>query len=318
MDAKGANKMNYYVGIDIGGTDIKYGLVNEKAEMIKKGKMQTKKNGEEIIQQITSIVDEFSKEKEISSVGISVPGIVEKNGFLKTAGSIKDFYGMNLVEKLEKALPIPVHVENDVNCVALAEKWNGRGKDLTYFICVAVGTGIGGAIVIKNDIVRGSHFMAGEFGFLLVDQIKNHQTRPATFSLKASVKTGLVDGYVTLVDKEDNDSQSINGEIVFQKAEAGDVKALQALDSFYNYLSIGLFNLAVALDPEKILIGGAISNNKKFITQLNQKIQQIKEGHEDLKELMLPEIVPCFYNNDAGIIGAVYHSINTKKEKEDV
>lgn len=306
--------MDKFIGIDIGGTNIKYGLLDEKGNILHKDKIKTSPEGSEIIRNIKNIVESYKEAHEISAVGISVPGVVEESGFLTTGGAIFDFYGVHLKDILEKELGVHVAVENDANSAALAEKWLGAGRDYKNYFTAVVGTGIGGAIIINNDIYRGAHATAGEFGFMINTPILNGDTRLASLSLTGSVQSGLVQRYLDETDQETL-QQDLDGEAVFKLAEAGDVRAKAVIDDFYDHLAIGIYNVLVSLDPEVVLIGGGISANQSFIQELNRRVQGLQAGHRDMKNMTLAEILPCHFLNDAGIVGASYKAMKECGER---
>lgn len=299
--------MTYYVGIDIGGTNVKYGLVTETGELLADGKVATNHNGAELIQTIQEIVSDYQKDYLITAVGLSVPGVVEETGYLITGGSIHDFYGIDLKQILEEKLGLPVFVENDANSAALAEKWLGAGKDYQHLLCVVVGTGIGGAILLNGELFRGAHGNAGEFGFMVVQPIEQQDTRLATLSLTGSVQCGVVSPYE--VSQYGRETNQLDGETVFQLAAEGDLVAQKLIELFYDRLSLGIFNIGISFDPEVILIGGAISSNTEFMAELNRRVTALKEGHIDMGNVQLPAIKSCQFFNQAGMIGAVYRSI---------
>lgn len=301
--------MEYYVGIDIGGTDIKYGLLNRVGEIIHKEKIPTKKNGEALYQDLLGIIQDYCQQYEINGVGISAPGIIEEDGYMRTAGAIHDFYETNLKERLEKDSSLSIFVENDANCVALAEKWLGVGQDYHHFLSVVVGTGIGGGLVINDRLFRGGHATAGEFGFMVMNPIVNNDTRSSTLSLTGSVYGGLIRPYY----EKDKDFVGINGKKVYELVEKEDSFAEEVVQEFYHTLAKGIFNMIVSFDPEAVLIGGAISTNQKFMEGLTDEIKKIKDGHPDMNNVILPPVIPCKFLNDAGIIGAVYGAITMNK-----
>jgi hypothetical protein len=306
--------MDKFIGIDIGGTNIKYGLLDEKGNILHKDKIKTSPEGSEIIRNIKRIVETYKEAHEISAVGISVPGVVEESGFLTTGGAIFDFYGIHLKDILEKELGVHVTVENDANSAALAEKWLGAGRDYRNYFTAVVGTGIGGAIIINNDVYRGAHATAGEFGFMINAPILNGDTRLASMSLTSSVQSGLVQRYLDETGQETN-QQNLDGESVFKLAESGDVQAKAVIDAFYDHLAIGIYNVLVSLDPEVVLIGGGISANQSFIKELNRRVQGLQTGHRDMKNMTLAEILPCHFLNDAGIVGASYKAMKECRER---
>lgn len=299
--------MKKYIGIDIGGTYIKYGLLDETGNILHKDKLRTSLVGEEIIQSIKEIVENYQKEHVVQAVGVSAPGVVEASGFMTTGGAIFDFYGIDLKKILEKKLKLPVTIENDANSAALAEKWLGAGQAYQNFFTVVVGTGVGGSIIINNDIYRGAHATAGEFGFMVNQPIKNNDTRMASVSLNSSVQSGLVQAYLD-AHKHVNTHQ-IDGETIFLLAASGDELALQIIDTFYQNLALAIYNISVSFDPEVILLGGGISSNSAFIEELNHRIRMIQDGHRDMKNMTLSRVLPCKFLNDAGIVGATYKAM---------
>lgn len=305
--------MKYYVGIDIGGTNVKYGLVTDAGEIITHNKVKTSHKGEKLIETVAMIVANYQKDYEISAVGLSVPGVVEENGYMTTGGSIQDFYGIHLKDILEARLNLPVFVENDANSAALAEKWMGSGKEYQHILCVVVGTGIGGGIIINGQLFRGAHSSAGEFGFMVVQPIENEDTRLATLSLTGSVQCGLVWPYE--IKKSGQITDTYDGETVFNLAVKGDEDAQVVLDTFYDRLALGIFNMGISFDPEVVLVGGAISSNDAFMTELNRRVTYLKAGHRDMGNVVLPKIKRCHFLNQAGIIGSVYRAM-TGIEKE--
>lgn len=301
--------MKKYLSLDVGGTNVKYGILTEKGDILFKDKFPTEKNKTAFLKSLENLINRYKTEENIEGVALSMPGVIDtKRGHLVTAGALFELYDFPLKTELEKLTGLPVFIENDVNCVALAEKWLGNGKDSENFICLAIGTGIGGAIIINNKLYSGHRFGAGEFGFMLTNGISETDTRLSTLSLTSSVGAGIIDAY-----KREAKVEEVTGEEVFEKYESGEEIAVKVFKNFYKNLSVGIFNLIYSLDPEKVLIGGAISENKKVIKELNEYVLNIKNAHRDMKNLELAKIEPCKFNNDSGIIGALYNYLSSKK-----
>lgn len=301
--------MKKYLSLDVGGTNIKYGILTDKGEILFKDKFPTEKNKNNFLDSIKKLADKYKNEEQIEGIALSMPGVVDtKKGYLITAGALFELYDFGIKEELEKITGLPVSVENDVNCVALAEKWLGNGKDSKNFICMAIGTGIGGAIIINNELYSGHRFAAGEFGFMVSKGIKDGDTRLSSLSLTSSTQSGIVYAY-----KKQAAVENVSGEEVFEKYVAGDEIAVKVFKEFYENLSIGIFNLIFSLDPEKVLIGGAISENKRVLEELNEYVLNIKNAHRDMKNLELAKIEACKFNNDSGIIGALYNHLKTRE-----
>ncbi|MHC5249290.1 ROK family protein [Enterococcus sp. LJL90] len=302
--------MKKYIGIDIGGTNIKYGLIDDFGQILDSGKVATKDNRKEILSTISVIVEKYRRKNCIEFVGISVPGVVNEFGYLVTGGAIHSLYDFDFEQKVEERIGLPAFVENDANCALLAEKWLGAAQGVKDCLGIVVGTGIGGAMLINNQIYRGFQNKAGEFGFMLVDQIIDGNSRDATLSLKGSIHDGVTTPYNQTMNENFREALPI-----FAKYPEDQV-AKEIIDNFYQALAIGIFNLAFSLDPQKILIGGAISSDNHFIQRLNAEVEQIKNGHGDMANLVTPPIVACDLKNDAGIIGAVYCGLSHLKKNQ--
>lgn len=300
-----------FLSFDIGGTKTKYSLVNESGEILESGSFSTKDNKEIIFSNVKNIVEEFkNKNYSIDGLAFSMPGVIDvKNGHMITGGALRDLYDFPFKEKLEQYIGIPVELENDVNCVALAEKWQGNAKDCENFVCLTVGTGVGGAIYIDGKMVRGTKYAAGEFGFMITDRRENYEE--ASLSMSGSVRGGLIQTYAR---KKGINWEELNGEKIFELAENGDKIALEVIDDFYTSLAYSVYNLSVSLNPEKILIGGEITRREDFIKIIEDKVEIIKK---DVCPLKMPIIERCKFLNDSGKIGAVYHFILNNKNREN-
>ena len=303
--------MKFYLAFDIGGTAIKFAIVNEQGDILERGKQATELDRDAFIDCIAAIKEKYSALYDISGVAFSMPGFVNiETGYLRTAGAIKSLYDFEFKKVLTEKLALPVELDNDVNCVALAEKWQGNAQTSKDFICVTIGTGIGGAIFLNDQLIRGHHYMAGEFGYTLTGNIFRSDDKQLTLSNKASVWEGLRARYTKL--QGNLDIEEISGEDIYQLATQGDKLAEQTIDEFYQAIAMGLYNLTFTLNPEKILIGGAISQRDEIYSAIKQKFQQILDLQNDLKTFSVAQLVTiesCKFNNDSGLIGAVYHFI---------
>lgn len=292
-----------YLSFDVGGTNIKYSLIDSQGNILESGTTPTKDSKEEIFKIVKTQVDEYQKrEIEIKGLAFSMPGVIDvERGYMITGGALFDLYDFAFKNELEKFIGLPVEIENDVNCVALAEKWLGNAKECKNFLCMTIGTGVGGAIFINGEMVRGSNFSAGEFGFMITDRRENYEE--ASLSMSGSVRGGLIQTYARL---KGVDWENLDGKKIFELAKQGDEIAKKVIDDFYDSISYSVYNLSVALNPEKILIGGEITKREEFIERIEKKVKEIKEQTCSLK---FPIIDRCKFLNDSGKIGAVYHFI---------
>lgn len=296
--------MKYYVGIDIGGTTIKYGLVDEKGTVIENDLIKTIDDKKTILELIYNLVLKYQKKYDVSAVGVSVPGFVTRNGFLKTAGAIKSLYKINLKEELEEKLSLLVYVENDANSAALAENWVGKGNSVKDFVFISVGTGIGGAIIVDNSLLKGYMDRAGEFGFMIINPVIQDDTKSPSLS-KVGAIPSLLDYYFIQTNSRVSDAKAI-----FELVEKGDEFAIAAINRFTFELAIGLYNLTICLDPQVLVIGGAISENKIFINKLQDQLLSLMNGHNEMRDEPIPQIVAAKHLNLSGIIGSVYPAVH--------
>ncbi|MEH7097825.1 ROK family protein [Neobacillus vireti] len=297
--------MKAYMVFDIGGTYIKYAVMDETAKKLKSGKLMTPKDGLEIfLQTLQRIVEQYSDDFELQGIAVSSPGSVDvKTGFIGGASAIPYIHGVNMTGIIKERTGLQTTIENDANCAALAEGWLGAAKGTDYYICIVIGTGIGGSIVLNQSILRGASLHGGEFGYMIMGA-PFQEPLQGTWSLVAStnalveeVKKGKLLG-----------KGKLDGEEVFRLAEEGDSIAQECLTEFYKRLAIGIYNLKYALDPEKILIGGGISKRREVIDGINHELKGLRN---EISTLAI-EVEACQFGNDANLIGALFHFLNDK------
>lgn len=305
-----------FIGIDIGGTNVKYGLVSEEGEIISKGIMPTRHAKEELLADLEGLVLAYkaNASKEVLGVGISAPGTIRPDGLMITAGAIKPMFGVNLKIELENRVGLPVNIINDGNAVAIAEHWLGNAVGVANYICVVLGTGMGGGIVINHQLYSGTHGMAGEFGYMVtrnLPEAMQADIEPCSLNYTSSVINGLCKVYnKAVMDGGLPDSQlTMDARDILKRASNGDNIARQVLGKFYENLSVGLLNLVSVFDPEVVIIGGGISANEEFINNLTLAFEELQRRHDSVAFLMdktIAGIKPAKLTNDAGLLGAVY------------
>ena len=289
-----------YLGIDVGGTNIKYGIFNELGieDISQIGEVKTINDDlNKFLELIVSIIDKF---ENLDGVGLSIPGGVDgKTGLIIEGGAVPVLAGINIKEILYERLGINIAVENDANCCALAEKWIGNGVDVENFICVTIGTGIGGGVIINNKLYAGNRFFVGEFGYMMFnsdeEEIKNSKTTSyhcSTYSLVRQVAEALN------MDKED-----LDGKMIFEMIEKENQVVIDVYETWVRNLSLAIANLGFAFDPDKILIGGGVSSVDKVINDVRKHVASINIYSARWK------IDNCAYFNNSGKIGAVYNYI---------
>lgn len=278
-----------YLALDIGGTQIKYSLINKDLVEIEgtANIVTTKKEPEAFLKQILDICSLF----QCNGVGISIGGFINREtGENKDYSVGKNFITYNLKKEIEEYKNLPVAIENDSNCALMAEMEIGNGKGLTDVSMITIGTGIGGAMAINGKIYRGHNFKSGEFGFMAVSYNEKMEYAGATSNLVKDVSRAI--------------NKEVDGKWIFNNLQEEEIKKIY--DKWLYKLAINIGNVAVAFDFEKILIGGAISNNPIFMEDIVSKVYQLFP----LKEYTIIE--KCFLGNDAGKIGGI---INLLKDR---
>lgn len=279
------------LAIDIGGTMIKYGLVSSDGKILSTNKIKTgaSKGLNNILNKIDNI---FKGYKENNPVGIAVSGTGQINGMIgKVIGGnpiIPNWIGTNLVKILEEKYNLPAVLENDVNCVALGEKWIGAGKDLSNFICLTIGTGIGGGIILNNQLFRGENFVAGEFGHTLIKKGEFEQFASTTALIRlVKEKTGKI----------------LNGKEIFDLEKKEIVEYQEVISEWIENLTDGLSSIVYCFNPANIILGGGvIEQGEPLINRIKNSL--FKKIGLQFKEKL--NIIQAKLGNNAGMIGASY------------
>lgn len=283
-------------GIDIGGTSIKLGIFDETGKMkdFLEYDTESNKGGQYIMKRLIQQIEQFHK---IDAIGISTAGQVDrKNGVIvQESANIPQTSGLQIKTILEEHFKIPVAVENDVNAAALGESIFGVGKDLSDFLFLAYGTGIGGAIVINSEIYYGKDGYAAEFGHMI------------THTNGKMCKCGLRGCYETYASTsalirqaQQLDPSYINGRIIFENYEKGNQHVTQLINNWVEEIVIGLISLIHIFNPKTIVIGGGIMEQEVMEDMISQKVN--KHILQSFKEV---EIVKASLGNRAGMLGAI-------------
>lgn len=292
-----------YACFDLGGTSLKYGLLDEKGKIISKGKIKICGEVDFIMNLIASQVKKYQKEYDIQGICLSMPGAVDcRQGVIYGYSAIPSIHGPNWIEEIEKRCLLPVSIENDANCAALAETYAGAGKDYDDILCLVIGSGIGGSVIKNKKIHHGKHLSGGEFGYAVFQQ---QDGELLTFSDLAAT--------VNMVKKVQRElsKDTLEGREIFDMARNGNEICKRAVEQFYFQLALGIYNLQYIYDPEIVLIGGAVSEQKDFIEQIDNKLDEVlqKVKIADIK----PKIKKCSYGPDANLEGAFVHHIQMLK-----
>ncbi len=281
--------------IDIGGTSIKVGVLDNLGKIYYKDELKVYHEIELFKDTIFRWIEDIKERYDIEGIAISSPGAVDsKVGIIGGASAIPCIHGPNWKEILFNKFNLKVSIENDANCAALAEAFNGAGKDIKDIMFVVCGTGIGGAIIHNGEIHHGKNLHGGEFGYMLMEEESGEFYN---FSEVASTMS-----FVRKVRKYYNDD-SWDGKKVFQEAKKGNKICEEVIDRFYLNLAKGIFNLQYIYDPDIILLGGAISEREDFISEINKRLDYLLGKIKIAK--VQPNIATCTHKKDANLIGAL-------------
>lgn len=304
--------MKNVICFDIGGTSIKYAVINSKGEILVKDKFPTpKKNCRETIpSKIVEIINNKSKDFIISSVGISTAGIIDsENGIVVRADNFQGYSGTPLREKLNLETGLDIFVENDVNAAALGEMWMGAARGHENFVCITLGTGVGGALVINGKLVRGVYGGAGEIGHIIL----NENGEACACGLNGCYEryastSSLIRSYIKKSKESGIEIEYISGEEIMERDESGELLASEVLEEFMNHLISGIVSITHLLDTGLIVIGGGISaQGEKYFNKLNKKFsEKAMKFYVDHTS-----IVQAKLENDAGLYGACYSALNS-------
>ena len=291
--------MKKYLGIDIGGTAIKYGLLNEKGEILEKGETPTPKDTlDHMLESLDSFISKYKD--DVAGIAMSAPGRIDtKTGYMFTAGAINHYLGSQpLGEILTKKYNLPVAIDNDAKCAANAELWLGSLKDVSSGVVIIIGTGLGGGIVIDNKVWRGINGAAGEISNLPHDY-KN--LKDGALWAKINGVYGLIGPYAV---RKGLPIEEVNGKIFFEALHNNDEDAKAVFDEFVATMVAGIISLQVTLDVEKFCIGGGISAQDILIDAIREKVHEFFEANTWFPALE-PIITRCEFKNDANLIGAL-------------
>ncbi len=277
------------LAFDIGGTAVKYG-VWENDRLVETAKFNTPDTWDEMKRQLKNTAESMKTKYHLEGAAFSVPGAVNKDeGIIQGISAVPYIHHFPISHSLSELLQLPVCMENDANCAALAELWSGAASDCKNVVFVVIGTGIGGAVIVNGELQRGEHLYGGEFGLMVLEQGKS-------FS-ELGTAVNMAKRFSAKVGKE------YSGEQVFQLAEAGDEAAQEEVNMFYHYLTLGLYNLQFIFDPEKIILGGGVTAKEGLVDEINQRMKQLLDKNK-LNDFV-PVVEVCRYKNDANLIGAV-------------
>lgn len=307
--------MNLTVGVDVGGTKVLGGVVDASGKVLATSRRDTpREGGSELTKTIAEVALELMQSHSVSAVGVSAAGFVssDRKTMLATP-NIADWNGVQLDLELEKLIGLPVVIENDANAAAWGEAKFGAGRNQAHMMMLTIGTGVGGGIVVNNQLYRGAFGIAAEFGHLRVvpeghlcgcgargcfEQYASGSAlrRHAREAISASPDLAR-----NLLARGDGTIDGLTGQAITDAAREGDAVALAAFQTTAQYLGAGIASLAVLLDPSCVVIGGGVIDAGEIL--LAPTREAMKRYMPFAGKHPYPEIVAAELGNEAGLVG---------------
>ena len=308
--------MRYRMGVDVGGTNIKAGLIDENYNIIKKESIKTPDSFESAMKALADLVYTIASGAGISisdlpCIGVGVPcSVIKSTGHLVFANNT-GWKNVSIIDELKKHIPIPVYADNDANCAVTGETIAGAAKGVKNVVMITIGTGVGGGIIIDGKLFAGADGLGAELGHtpLIYGGIQCSCGLPGCFERYASA-TALVKQTTQAIADHPESSMSawvgkygkVSARTAFECAEEGDPTAISVIDQFTSYIAGGLTGFTNIFRPELILIGGGISNEgDNLLKPIREKVRNYTLAYDIVGG---PVIEKAALGNDAGIIGA--------------
>ena len=308
-----------YIGIDIGGTGIKAGLVDEKYNIIAKDSIPTpKETYENMLNGITELAVKVAeaggyKLSDIDSVGIGCPGSVDDKAGVVTYSNNLDVPNMNLGPDLSERMGLPVYLGNDANCAALGEFYALNDENIQNFVAITLGTGVGSGIVINRKLYTGFNGAAGELGHTLLYADGEPCTcgrngcweayASATALIRETERAAKAEPDSLIAKMIADNGGKANGKIAFDAAKQGDAAGKKVVDMYIKAVAEGIINVINTFQPEVVVIGGGVSKEGEgLINPIREYVDKYVYGAMDGVEY--GDVRLAQLGNDAGIVGA--------------
>lgn len=308
--------MTFTIGIDVGGTKVLGGVVDELGTVLKTARRDTpREGGTALTQAIADVAKELMADFDIESVGVSAAGFVssDRKTMLATP-NIADWNGVNLDYELTSLIGLPVVIENDANAAAWGEARFGAGRGKKHMLMLTVGTGIGGGIVVNGDLYRGAFGIAAEIGHIRVVPdghicgcgargcFEQYGSGNALMRHTREAIAASPDIARNLLSRGDGTVEGLTGRAITEAAREGDAVALAAFNTTGQWLGAGIASLSVILDPECVVIGGGVIDAGEIL--LGPTRSALERYMPFAGKHPYPEIIAASLGNEAGLVGA--------------
>lgn len=304
--------MEYAIGIDLGGTSIKYALVDKAGNSFFEGKLPSfasvsaAKVMEQLIKAATLLKDEAAKQDwNVLGIGLGTPGIVDETNRIVLGGAenIIGWENIDVASLMEKQMSLPVVVGNDANLMGLGETKYGAGRGCTHVVFLTVGTSIGGAVIIDGKLFNGYANRGTELGHVPLIANGEHCACGAVGCLEYYASTSALTRRFSILAKEQNLSfdTEINGELIVRLYHEDFPLAVECMNEHFYYLGRGIAGFVNIFSPQRIVIGGGVAESGSFYLE---KIRAVFKKHVIADCALNTKIVAAELGNKAGLIGA--------------
>jgi glucokinase len=266
-----------FIGIDIGGTNIKGVLTNKGGEIFSSASIPTGKTADDIENGIVSLIDVMTDSKSlpkrsIKALGIGAAGAVDcKKGVIITSPNIRAWENYPLANRIERRVGIRVFLENDATVAVIGEWWMGQGRKYRNWIMLTLGTGVGGGAVIDNKLYTGQSGSSMEFGHMTIDY-KGRKCKCGNIGcLEQYASASAIVNSARIALKKDRTS-SIHKKIESDEARKGDTLAVKLVEEMSYFLGIGVANLVNIFNPEAVILGGGLSRDHRIIIPVVRRV----------------------------------------------
>lgn len=309
----------YRIGIDLGGTNIAVGVIDENLKIIGRGLRKTNapRPYEQVFADIIAAAEDAIRDagitvEELASIGLGTPGSVDKAAGLITYANNLDFRNVPAAELLQSYFGRPVYIENDANAAALGECRAGAGEGCDSFVMITLGTGVGSGIIVDGKVIEGVNFAAGEMGHMVIRMDGElcscgrrgcWESYASARALVRQTKDSMQhDQGSVMWDLAGNTLSNVNGRTAFDAMRKGDPSGKKVVDTYIRYVAVGLINIINTFQPAMICIGGGIANEKETLMAPLRKYTE-RERYS-LYARKQTRLIVAELGNDAGIYGA--------------
>lgn len=293
--------MKKYLVLDVGGSAIKYAVMDAEKNIYERGKVPTPLDClDSFVNSVQSLYNTYS---DVSGIAMSMPGRIDPNkGYCYTGGALAYNHDINMAELLSERCGVRVTIGNDAKCAANAELGFGSLRDIQDGAVVILGTAIGGALIKDHKVLSGCRFGAGEFSNIITDYHKPYDGDTSWYASNG------INGLLLHIQEALETEEHYTGEEIFEMANNGNAAVLKGLNQFCLETAVQIYNLNQIFDCEKVAIGGGISAQPLLLELIKKNFDEIYNSC--YASTLPPEIVVCEYRNDANLIGALYQHLN--------